>query len=158
MASKFHKLGTISCVGSASRWCWDWNSALPGMLLVQNAFPRTWNEAPKRWAKFLQKFSLSYNSATIKVKLLPKPTKNVCCGQDTSSEEMTGRWFYRCRSGNFNGKGAPCHGWSSTVKTDEMIAKVENDRHVSGHDIAKELNIHHQPVLNHSEKTGCKKT
>lgn len=78
MASKFHKLGTISCVGSALRWCWDWNSALPGSLLLQNAFPRTWNEAPERWAKFLRKFSLSYNSATIKVQMLPKPTKKMC--------------------------------------------------------------------------------
>jgi len=35
---------------------------------------------------------------------------------------------------------------------------VEQDRHISSHDIDGELNIDHETVLNHLEKTGLKKT
>ena len=42
-------------------------------------------------------------------------------------------------------------------KTDEIMEKIHQDRHISYHDIAKELNIHHQTVLNHLKKAGYKK-
>jgi len=37
------------------------------------------------------------------------------------------------------------------------MEKVEQDRHISGHDIDKELNIDQKTVLNHLEKAGYKK-
>jgi len=43
-------------------------------------------------------------------------------------------------------------------KIDEIMEKVEQDRHISSHDIGKELNIDHKTVLNHLEKAGYKKT
>ena len=42
-------------------------------------------------------------------------------------------------------------------KTDEIMEKIHQDHHISYHDIAKELNIHHQTVLNHLKKAGYKK-
>lgn len=42
-------------------------------------------------------------------------------------------------------------------KSDEIIAKVEQDRHVGRHNISKELNSQRQTVLNHLKKTGYKK-
>ena len=41
-------------------------------------------------------------------------------------------------------------------KTDEIMEKIHQDRYISYHDIAKELNIHHQTVLNHLKKAGYK--
>jgi len=43
-------------------------------------------------------------------------------------------------------------------KVDEIMEKVEQDRHISSHDIGKELNIDYKTVLNHLKKTGYKKT
>ena len=42
-------------------------------------------------------------------------------------------------------------------KRDEILEKIEQDRHISSHDIAYEWNIHHQTVLNHLQKFGFKK-
>jgi len=36
--------------------------------------------------------------------------------------------------------------------------KVEQDRHISSHDISKELNIDHKTILNYLEKSEYKKT
>lgn len=85
--------------------------------------------------------------------------KQICAvyGQDALSKETARRWFRRFRSGNFDVKDAPRSGRPSTKKADKIIAKVKQDRHVSSHDIAKELNIHHQTVLNHLKKAGYKK-
>jgi len=37
------------------------------------------------------------------------------------------------------------------------MEKVEQDQHISSHDIVKKLNIDHKTVLNHSEKAGYNK-
>jgi len=37
------------------------------------------------------------------------------------------------------------------------MEKVEQDRHISNHDISKELNIDQKTVLNYLEKAGYKK-
>jgi len=42
----------------------------------------------------------------------------------------------------------------SIGKVDEIVEKVEQDRHISSHDIDKKLNINHKTVLNHLEKAG----
>jgi len=44
-----------------------------------------------------------------------------------------------------------------SLENDEIMEKVEQDRHISSHDISKELNIDHKTVLNHLEKAGYKK-
>ena len=42
-------------------------------------------------------------------------------------------------------------------KSDEILEKIEQDRNISSHDIAYELNSLHQTVLNHLQKAGFKK-
>jgi len=69
---------------------------------------------------------------------------------------MAQSWFKRFQSGNFYVKGAPRSGRSITKKI-EIMEKIEQDRHISSHDISKELNINHKTVLN-LEKAGYKKT
>ena len=54
-------------------------------------------------------------------------------------------------------KDEPRFGWPVTEKSDEILEKIEQDRHISSFDIAYELNIHHQTVLNHLQQTGFKK-
>jgi len=66
-------------------------------------------------------------------------------------------WFKRFQSGNFDVKDAPRSSRSITGKIDEIMEKVEQDRHISSHDIDKKLNINHKTVLNRLEKDGYKK-
>jgi len=66
-------------------------------------------------------------------------------------------WFKRLQSGNFDVKDAPRSSRSITGKIDEIMEKVEQDRHISSHDIDKKLNINRKTVLNHLEKAGQKK-
>ena len=43
-------------------------------------------------------------------------------------------------------------GRSVVEKVNEIVEKIDEDHHISCHDIAKELNIHHQTVLKHLKK------
>jgi len=61
-------------------------------------------------------------------------------------------WFKRFQSGNFDVKNAPRFDRPITEKVDEIMEKIEQDRHISSHDIGKELNIDHKIILNHLEK------
>jgi len=63
-------------------------------------------------------------------------------------------WFKHFQSRNFDVKDARCSDRPITGKVDEIMEKVEQDRHISSHDISKELNINHKIVLNHLEKAG----
>ncbi len=78
-------------------------------------------------------------------------------GQDTLSKATAKRWFARFRSGNFDVKDAPRSGRPITEKVDEILEMIEQDRHISTYDIAKELNIDQKTVLNHLHKAGYKK-
>uniref|UniRef100_D3TLF6 Mariner transposase n=1 Tax=Glossina morsitans morsitans TaxID=37546 RepID=D3TLF6_GLOMM len=78
-------------------------------------------------------------------------------GQDTLSKATVKNWFSRFLSGNFDVQDAPRSGRPSTEKADDILAKIEQDRHISSNDIAIDLNISHQTVLNHLEKAGYKK-
>jgi len=51
------------------------------------------------------------------------------------------KWFARFRTGNFDVKDEPRSGRSITEKSDEIIVKVERDKHVSTVEIARELGI-----------------
>ena len=42
-------------------------------------------------------------------------------------------------------------------KSDEIMEKVERDKHMSTMEIARELDIDHKTVLNHLHKAGYKK-
>jgi len=49
---------------------------------------------------------------------------------------MTQSWFKRFQSGNFDVKDTRS-GRPITGKVDEIMEKVEQDRHISNHDIVK---------------------
>jgi len=54
-------------------------------------------------------------------------------------------------------KDEPRSGRLITEKSDEIMVKVERDKHVSTMEIARELGIDHKTVLNHLHKAGYKK-
>ena len=54
-------------------------------------------------------------------------------------------------------KDEPRFGRPITEKFDEIMIKVERDKHVSTVKIARELGIDHKTVLNHLHKAGFKK-
>ena len=73
------------------------------------------------------------------------------------SKSAARKWFARFRTGNFNVKDEPRSGRPITEKSDEIMEKVECDKHVSTVEIARELGIDHKTVLNHLHKAGYKK-
>jgi len=97
--------------------------------------------------------------------------KKICdvYGHDAVSVHVVRSWFKRFQSRNFDVKifyikifdvnnfDASRSGRLITGKVDEMMEKVEQDRHISSHNIDKELNIDYKTILNHLEKTEYKK-
>ncbi|KAG5326832.1 SETMR methyltransferase, partial [Pseudoatta argentina] len=65
--------------------------------------------------------------------------------------------FARFRTGNFDVKDKLRSGRPITEKSDEIMGKVERDKHVSTVEIARELGIDHKTILNHLHKAGYKK-
>ncbi|XP_037929961.1 histone-lysine N-methyltransferase SETMAR-like [Teleopsis dalmanni] len=88
-----------------------------------------------------------------------KACEKICAvyGDDALSQSTARKWFARFRSGNLDVKNAPRSGRPITDKVDEIMEKVQIDRHISSHDIARELKINHNTVLNHLHKAGYKK-
>ena len=78
-------------------------------------------------------------------------------GEVAVSKSAARKCFARFRSRNFNIKDQPRSGRPITEKSDAILEKIQQDRHISNHDITYELNIHHQTVLNHLQKAGFKK-
>ena len=62
-------------------------------------------------------------------------------GEDILSKSAARKWFARFRAGNFDVKDEPRSGRPITGKFDEIIVKVERDKHVSTVEIARELGI-----------------
>lgn len=85
--------------------------------------------------------------------------KKICdvYGHDALSVRVAQSWFKRFQSRNFYVKNAPRSGRPITKKVNEIMEKIEQNQHISSHDIDKELNIDHKTVLNHLEKVGYKK-
>ena len=82
------------------------------------------------------------------------------CGvydEGSVSKSAARKWFARCRSRNFDVKDEPRPGRAITENSDEILDNIEQDQHISSYNIAYELNIHHQTVLNHLQKAGFKK-
>ena len=78
-------------------------------------------------------------------------------GEGAVSKSAAREWFAHFRYGNFDAKDEPPSDWPNTEKSDEILEKIEQDRHISSHDIAYELTIYHQTVLNHLKNAGFKK-
>jgi len=76
--------------------------------------------------------------------------------EDTLSKSAARKWFARFRAGNFDVKDEPRSGRSITEKSDEIMIKVEHDKHVSTVEIARELSIDHKTVLNYLHEAGQK--
>ena len=73
-------------------------------------------------------------------------------GDDCLSERQCQNWFACFRSGNFHVKDESRPGRPIVEKVDEILKKIEVDRHIS-----TELNIDHKTVLNHLHKNGYQK-
>ena len=78
-------------------------------------------------------------------------------GDECLSERQCQNWFARFRSGNFDVKDESRSGRPIVDKDDEILKKIEIDRHISSRDIATEINIDPKTVLNHLHKTGYQK-
>ena len=94
-----------------------------------------------------------------KVKNAIEAPKKICdiYEHDAVSVCMAQSWFKRFQFWNFDVKDAPCSGRPMIAKVDDIIEKIEQDRHIGSRDIVKELNIDHKTVLNHLNKAGYKK-
>ena len=64
-------------------------------------------------------------------------------GEDTLSKLAARKWFARFRTGNFDVKDEPRSGRPITEKSDEIMIKVERDKHVSTMEIA--VGTRHRP-------------
>lgn len=67
--------------------------------------------------------------------------KKICdvYGPDTVSERSAREWFSRFRAGIFEVKDAPRSGRPIADKDDEIVRIIQQDRHISSYDIAKDL-------------------
>jgi len=81
----------------------------------------------------------------------------VIYGEDTLSKSAARKWFARFRAENFDVKNKPFFGRPIIEKYDEIIVKVERDKHMSTVEIARQLSIDHKTVLNHLHKARYKK-
>ncbi|KAG5317708.1 SETMR methyltransferase, partial [Pseudoatta argentina] len=70
----------------------------------------------------------------------------------TLSKSAAQKWFARFCTGNFDVKDESRSGRPITEKSDEIMEKVERDKHASTMEIARELGIDHKTVLNHLHK------
>ena len=78
-------------------------------------------------------------------------------GEGVVPKSAARKWLARFYSRNFDVKDVPRSGRPNTGKSDEILEKIEQDRHISSPDIAYESNINHQSVLNHLQMAGFKK-
>lgn len=78
-------------------------------------------------------------------------------GPDTLTENNAQFWFRRFRSGNSDVKDAAPSGRPVAINVGEIMEKVNEDRHISRVEIAKELKISHTSVLDHLRKAGYTK-
>ena len=68
------------------------------------------------------------------------------CGEGAVSQLAARKWSARFRSGSFDVKNEPRSSRPISKKSDEILEKIEQDRHISNHGIAHELNIHHRTI------------
>lgn len=75
-------------------------------------------------------------------------------GEGSLTERMCQNWFARFRSGDFNLDDAPRSGRPSEVNDDELLALVENDRHLTTDEIGERLNVDRTTVADHLKRLG----
>ena len=66
--------------------------------------------------------------------------------------------FRRFRAGENDTMDKPAGGRPVTTNTDKIKEIIELDRHVASRDIAQEMGVSHQTILNHLRKAGYKKS
>ena len=82
---------------------------------------------------------------------------NGVLGDGTLSLRTAEEWFRRFRAGENDTMDKPAGGRPVTTNTDQIMEYIELDRHVASRDIAQEVGVSHQTVLNHLQKAGYKK-
>ena len=95
----------------------------------------------------------------LKKKNASHSTKKICAvyGCNAVSERTVQEWLARFRQGNFELKDRKRLGGSMVDKDNEIMEIIKQERHISSYNIAKELGIFQQTILNHIEKLGFKK-
>ncbi|KAH8394484.1 hypothetical protein KR222_011840 [Zaprionus bogoriensis] len=78
-------------------------------------------------------------------------------GDGTLSLRTAEEWFRRFRAGDSDTMDKPAGGRPVTTNTDHIMEHIELDRHVASRDIAEEIGVSHQTVLNHLQKAGYQK-
>ncbi|XP_044312535.1 histone-lysine N-methyltransferase SETMAR-like [Drosophila rhopaloa] len=79
-------------------------------------------------------------------------------GDGTLSLRTADKWLRRFRAGENDTMDKPAGGRPVTTNTDEIMENIEVDRHVTSRDnIAEDIGVSHQTVLNHLQKAGYKK-
>jgi len=91
--------------------------------------------------------------------MLHRLVEKICAiyGEDTLSKSAAREWFARFRAGNFDVKDEPRSDPITEKKSDQIMVKIEYDKHVSTVEIARELGIDYKTVLNHLHKAGYTK-
>ena len=104
-------------------------------------------------------YFISMRATLIKATTHRRFAKKICGvqGEGTVSKLAVRKRFARFRSGNFYVKDEPHSDQPITEKSDKILEKIEQGGHISSHDVAYELIIHHQTILNHFQKAGFKK-
>lgn len=82
---------------------------------------------------------------------------NGVLGDGTLSLRTAEEWFRRFRAGENDTMDKPAGGRPVTTNTDRNMDYIELDRHVASRDIAQEMGVSHQTILNHLQKAGYKK-
>ena len=80
------------------------------------------------------------------------------CGDVAVSIRVSQQWCASFQSGNFDVKDLPRSGRPIVEKVYEVMEKIAQNRHISCHDITKEVNIHYQTVLNHLKRMATIKS
>ena len=83
---------------------------------------------------------------------------NGVLGDGTLSLRTAEEWFRRFRAGENDTMDKPAGGRPVTTNTDQIMEYIELDRHVASRDIAQEVGVSHQTILNHLQKAGYKKS
>ena len=75
-------------------------------------------------------------------------------GNGTVSERMAQDWFKRFRSGDEGLEDQPRTGRPMIVEDERILQLLQDDPHLTAYDLAEELGVSHQAVVNHMHALG----
>lgn len=78
-------------------------------------------------------------------------------GEEAITHSTCKNWFKRFRSGEFSLEDAPRSGRPSEIESDEIMAMITNDRHLTTQEIADRFNVTRQTVGAKLHKLGLVK-